>query len=316
MYLSLEQISNDFNLNSGLKDEIRKELKKKLAECQPDKKNGEFKAVEQKEEFEKINLALDYLDTPVDVALRKEISNLALVVKDLATRKDENEFLNRKEERLIKKIDNSMRTYASAHLIPIITAVIFAGILSIILFFPKPISEHEILSRYINIHSNSFPLLWLVAVLAAVNLKLFFTILERKDKKRKNSLKLESTQNMLFNEFISFNIKHHNIAKNKTIQSTKEKFAFFIRNFDLDSRTYKLRRRSLFFIPLRVFIGDSRIDMGVAEDLSEIILNRMLAKDLINVKTQKTIADIFTVKLDEDLYTYYQEKSKDEMNVD
>ena len=69
-------------------------------------------------------------------------------------------------------------------------------------------------------------------------------------------------------------------------------------------KEYQPERRNP-FSPFRIFFGDSRIDMGLAQDLSEIILNRMKSKELLKVITQKTISDIYIIELNNELKKYY-----------
>lgn len=305
MYKSIEQITKEFELKNGSKEDIRKQLKLRLKDCHPDKNGGVFKTAEHQVQFEKLSSAIEFLDTPVEIELRREISDLSKIIMDFAIKKNDDEVLIKKEENLSKKIESNVNNYASAHLFPKITSSIIAGLLSILWLFPKTISEHKILSKFIDIESPNFAIFWLLTLVCSGCIWLILTMRERRDKELKNSLKLDSVQNMLFDEFI----RHLNVTKydsnTDVISFTKEAFIHFIRGFNL--KYHKYRSDEEFApIPNNTVFGNSRIDMGLAQDLSEIILNRMQSKELVKVKTQKTISDIYIVELDEEMKNYYR----------
>jgi cbb3-type cytochrome oxidase subunit 3 len=302
MYTNTEQIIKDFDLKVSLKEELRKELKKKLKDCHPDKVGGEFKTTEQKEYFEKISSAIDFLDTPVELSIRQDIGDLARIVKDLAQIKNENNFLYKKEESLATRIDSNVKNYVSTHLFPKIGSSIITGILSMLWFFPKSISEHEVLSRYIDVKSIKFTLTWALAIILTCCIWLILNMLERKETDRRNNLKLESIQNKLFDDFLRYMI-HEKPRESDMIEFTKENFINFIRGFD--KKTHRLSPRQVLFNRIRILLGNSKIDIGLAQDLSEIILNRMQTKEIIKIISQKTISDIFIFELDENLRNYY-----------
>ena len=303
MYTSTEQIINDFDLKVSLKEELRKELKKKLKDCHPDIAGGEFKTIEQKEYFEKISSAIDFLDTPVELSIRQDIGDLARIVKDLAQIKNENNFLYKKEESLATRIDSNVKNYISTHLFPKIGSSVIAGVLSILWLFPKSISEHEILSRYIDIKSTGFTLTWAFALIFTCYIWLILNMLERKETNRRNSLKLESVQNRLFDNFIRDMI-HEKPSESEMIEFTKEDFMDYLRDFD--KKTQRLNPRIALSNPIRTLLGNSKIDIGLAQDLTEIILNRMQTKEIIKIISKKTISDIFILEIDENMKNYYR----------
>lgn len=305
MYTDLDQIIKDFNLDSKSKDSIRKELKSRLKKFHPDKNGGEFGSKEQKLMFEKISHAIDFIDTPVDVVLRREITDLTKVIKDLAIKRNAVDLLSTKEDELYKRIEGNIKSFASTHRFPKITTSVIAGLLSIIWVFPKTITEHQVLSRIMDTQSPIFTIFWLVSIIMATQLWLFLSILERKDKERKNSLKIESVQNSLFNEFVRYRIRDERYERNSSmLRFTKEEFMDFIRGFNL--RTKKINPQRVNTSSSSGFLfGDSRIDTGLSQDLSDIILGRMQAKELIVIKTQKTISDIYLMKIDKDMEEHY-----------
>ncbi len=307
MFNNLNEIIEEFDLSSSTKNDIRKELKIKLKDCHPGvNKDGEFLSDEKKLLFERISSAIEFIDAPVELVLSKEISDLKKVVQDLAIRKNEDEISLKKEEVLTKKIDSNIKNYATIHLFPKITSSIIAGLLSIIWLFPKTVSEHMILKKYIDVESPRFSLIWLLGLFFTGYLWLILNMLERRDKERKNSLKLESVQNMLFDEFISYK-GNLGMDEEKEIQFSKEEFIQFIRGFNLRRKEFRPERRDI-FSPYRVIFGDSKIDMGLAQDLSEIVLSRMQSKELVKVITQKTISDIYIVELNSIMRNYYRQQ--------
>jgi len=298
MYTSTEQIINDFDLKVSLKEELRKELKKKLKDCHPDKDGGEFKTTKQKEYFEKISSAINFLDTPLELSLRQDVGELAKIVKDIVKTNNEENYILKKEEIFTSKIEINVKNYASTHLFPKISSSIIAGILSFLWLFPKSISEHEILSEYFDIKSTSFTIFWFFCIIMTAYIWLIFSALELKDKKRKNNLKLESVQNELFNKFLTSLIRHIE-NESETIEFTKEEFMNFIAGIDK-------HKNNTVADSLNLILGSPKIDIGLAQDLSEIILKRMQAKEIVKIKEQKSISDIFIVELDDNLKNYYR----------
>lgn len=308
MFDSLNDIKEQLNLKSTSKKDLRKELKIKLKECHPDSSGGgEFESIEKKSLFDKIMTAIEFIDTPAELVLKREISDLKRVVQNLAFKRNEDEVLIKREEILTTKIETSIKNYSSTHLFPKITSSIITGFLSLIWLFPKSITEHIILRRYIDVESPLFSAVWFVGILLTGQLWFMLNTLERKDKDRKNSLKLEAVQNMLFDKFIKF--RYEKYREEVVIQFTKEDFINFIRNFNLRFEEYQPERRNS-SSHFRIFFTDSRIDMGLAQELSEIVLNRMKAKELVRVITQKTISDIFIFELNDQLKeNYYRQRT-------
>ena len=210
MFNNLAEIKEQLDLKSSNKEELRKVLKLKLKECHPDSNGGrDFESIEKRLLYEKITAAIEFIDTPVELVLRREISDLKKVVQDLAIKRNDDEVLIKKEELLTSKIETNIKNYTSSHLFPKITSSVIAGLLSIIWLFPKTVSEHIILKNYIDVQSPFFSIIWFLGLFFTGYIWLALNTLERRNKGRKNSLKLEAVQNMLFDGYIKYQLENN-----------------------------------------------------------------------------------------------------------
>ena len=239
---SINQLRLELGLNSSSKSDLKKEVKAKIKEIHPDKNNGEFKTEEEKQNYQKLKSALDFLNSSTELVTREEITSLTKIIKDLALVKDE----KRQESVLSDKIDSKIKSFKSALLFPKITSTSIAGLLSIIWLFPKTVSEHQVLSRLLNTSDQVFTTFWLFTLGLSAYLWFFLNFLERRYKQRINTLKLETTQNFLFNEFIRYKSYNVESVKNGFLRFSKEELIEFISNYNLNKKEYQydLRYRS------------------------------------------------------------------------
>ena len=300
---SIEQIIREFNLEYTSLENLKKDLKSKLVECHPDKNGGSFKNNEEKEKYESLNLAYEFVSNQrTDIVSRDEISALTKAIKDLAIDKSE----TKSEEVLLDKINSSIKTYNSIHLFPKITTTAVTGIISFLWLFPKTISEHEILSTIINTSSKGFTFFWIGSLIITGYIWLILKYFERRDASIKRTLNLESTQNMLFNEFIRHQLYDEKVIDKGFLQFRKEDLIEFISGFDLRRREYHYKKRRI-TSPLEMFMGSRNIDVELNQSLTDLIINKSVSKGLISVDSTKSLSDIYTLKIDEESRNHYRQ---------
>ncbi len=81
---SLNEIKEEFGIESEEVDSVKKELKKLIKDIHPDKNNGEFKNKLDKKNYHNIQSALDFLEKGFEVVSRVELHALMKSINDLA----------------------------------------------------------------------------------------------------------------------------------------------------------------------------------------------------------------------------------------
>ncbi len=299
---SVEQITKEFDLEFISIANLKRELKTKLAKFHPDRNGGSFKSNGDKEIYESLISAYDFVSSQkTDIVSRDEISALTKAIKDLAVEKNK----TKTEEVLAERIDNSIKSYSSIHLLPKISTTAIASVISILWLFPETVSEHQILSSLIEPSSNGFTFLWLGTMFFSGIIWIILKLLEMKNASMKKTFNLESTQNMLFNEFVRYQLYDDDIIERGYMKFRKEDLIEFIRGFNLGKRKYDYKR-GYRLSPLSLFLDNRNINLELHQCLADLIINKAVLKGLVTVDKSKSLSDEYTLKVNEESKNYYR----------
>lgn len=290
-YKNLNQIKKDFNISDDDIKEVRKELIKIKAKLHPDKNSGKFKTKDDENRYHKVGEAIQFIDeekSNYTLIPLKEVNSLINTIKELIPSDKEN-ILLKQEHQLSEKIESGIKNVKSRHLLPKVSVTAVSAILSIIWLFPSQISEHPVLSKFIDINSIWFTVVWFYSLMTTGALWLYFAFSENKDKQFKSLLKIEAFQDEIFKEFIGFK-KHQ--SREGDFNFTKSEFIDFIR-FEVPDRNnpegLKIAR----------YINRFRnLDLELAQSLSETILIRAENKECIKKDNRKSLSDVYLLSKD------------------
>jgi hypothetical protein len=160
---SVQQIREEFEIDSTEPEQIRKELNSRLAEMHPDRREDEEFSSEDKDRWAKIQNAKDFIDTDETemmvparqvTALQKKVDELSLTAKS-------NEVKSQLSEN-IRDQESKIRSYGRG---PRITSTAVTTVLTGLIAFPEYTSNHPILSGIIDFQSLTFTLIWLYCLL-------------------------------------------------------------------------------------------------------------------------------------------------------
>lgn len=259
-FKSINEIKEEFSIKSDDIIEIKRLLKKKMAELHPDKNKGDFKTKKTKNVYEKIDSAIKFIDKIlknesqlVPISSIKEITN---TVRDIIVLENKS-ILEKAEDKIYNKIDNIINEHISKNKK---TKYIYSSILlppTIMWLFPTSFSEHPILKQFLS-SFDSYNILWIFCVIIVLSILMTINNKNKKIIKAYQYLKSEPYQNMLFIFFINNKSKNHKFSKDDFVES--------IRNFDY--RTYETSR--LVFLSRQI-----RIEEKIAFDVASKVLIKM-----------------------------------------
>ncbi len=272
-FTSIEHIKIEFGLKGNQKDEIKSELKRKLADSHPDKVSEDKFDSEQ---FEKIKSALGFINKPsTDLVTTEQVTDLIKIVKELTTKN----HIDSNEKQFTDSLDNLYKERKEALFIPKISLSVVTAVLSFLWLFPQTVQDHPILSKYINFENQTSTIIWLTLLMYTV---FFWVLISRKEKKEKNlskRLKTERTQNKILVDFQK---------ENNSQKFTKSDLTDFI----LDKYSF----RKLPSISA-VFMGRVGIDLETGENLANFIIGKSENKGLIEeIKKSKSLDELYEWK--------------------
>lgn len=273
-FTSIEHIKIEFGLKGNQKDEIKSELKRKLADSHPDKVSEDKFDSEQ---FEKIKSALGFINKPsTDLVTTEQVTDLIKIVKELTTKN----HIDSNEKQFTDSLDNLYKERKEALFIPKISLSVVTAVLSFLWLFPQTVQDHPILSKYINFENQTSTIIWLTLLMYTV---FFWVLISRKEKKEKNlskRLKTERTQNKILVDFQK---------ENNSQKFTKSDLTDFI----LDKYSF----RKLPSISA-VFMGRVGIDLETGENLANFIIGKSENKGLIEeIKKSKSLDELYEWKI-------------------
>lgn len=268
---SIEHIKEEFELNGVDKNEIKSELKKKLAEAHPDKV-GEEKF--DSEYFEKIKSGLEFFSnsTSTDLVATEQVTDLIKIVKDLTA---SNSF-NVAEKQFADSLNEYYKEKREALLLPKISLSVVTGLLSFLWLFPQTVEDHPVLSKYISFENSTSTLIWAVILVYTLMFWMLISMKERREKNLSKRLKTERTQNKILSDF---NKENGNLVFSKSD----------LTDFILEK--YGTRRQQPIWI---AFMGRAGIDQESAESLANHLIGKAERKGLIKeIKESRTLDESY-----------------------
>lgn len=325
-FKTIEEIISHFKLNNKEVEEIKKELRNIRKNIHPDKTQGEFKNNEDKDIFNNIQQALDFLDQQAFTTLpatKNDITALTTVLKEFAlTRKEtlDSEAISKRDSVLTSKIQESINTFHKLHTTPKITGVIITSVVTALWAFPSIVKTHPLLSVLYDFNKE-FTIIWLFCLIITSFFWLKIKKIEKIDKEIKQNFKLESTQNYIFSLFIKWmhatdkgyeflDEKHvYHFCKDDLIRFLLTRYEIlqsYLRNTD-NLRYYEIIRKisdfeddsnklnykkkpTLLFNYLPV---PGEINMEIAQLICDLIIDRLNAKEVIIKSKEKSLSDYY-----------------------
>lgn len=273
-YTSIEQIKIEFGFEFRDVNQAKELLNDLKKQTHPNNTKGDFANEEQKTKYFKALAALDYLNSLNNdnqlIVVEKMTDLIKVMITDvLVTKKDLS-----LEQSLDNKITFALTNYRPKSFGPKISLTAITAILTFIFLFPGQIKDNPTISRFINPTNPFFGILWLTCLFYT---GFFWWLTYRQDEAAKRSLsllKVDSTQNAIFHDFISVNSVF-----------TKDDLTNFI--FETSSR----RRHSNL---LNIF-GSEIINLEIAQNTAELIIARAEKKNVIRKTADGGLSDKFEV---------------------
>jgi hypothetical protein len=231
-FSSIDEIKEHFGLDQNDPNELRKELKKLLANSHPDKTGGTFKGKTQQRNHEELSAAIDFIDNlSTEIVLtRQELVEIKQQINNLAAIKENYE--NAKKEEYTKLLENhidvSVVKFQKKHLSLKVTSIVVTSILTAIWTFPTIVEHQPLLKNLLALKSIPFTIVWIISLVAVGFIWIFTKSIEKRDRLIKKNYSIDSTQNIIFKMFCAW------------LQVTKYK------SYEWESKTYRFSRDDLF----------------------------------------------------------------------
>lgn len=281
-FKSIDEIKEHFGITLDDTNEIRKELKKRLAkeDAHPDKTGGSYKSKVQQRNYDELSNAIEFIDALSTelVVTREDWGQLQKTISELVVLK-ETENLKTKEQftKLLENhIDNSVVSFQKRHLTIKITSFVATTVITAIWAFPSLIKGHPILSKILILDSIPFTIVWIFSLLFVGYIWIYSKIIEHQDKMMKMNYSIDTTQSIIFKLFCAW------------LRASKYK------NYDYETKTYIFSRDDLFNFILNHY-GKMFKEFGEFYDLSEMELYLKISdkykdrKELLIIKEKKNI---------------------------
>ncbi|MCU0470302.1 MAG: hypothetical protein MUF58_17050 [Arcicella sp.] len=308
--MEINDIKKMLNVTSNDTEELKKAIKNKLASIHPDKNGGNgFASENDKILFNRLTESLDSIDS-------KENNQLALIQKQNdSIIKIVETFVNTNSskidsENLDRKIADSIQVYKDSNLFSKITSSVISGILTIIWMFPKTFSEHPFLKSIFNfgklnivdsgVAEAFFSVIWLSILIFTFRIWYVLIRKEYSDKFFKQTLTLDTVQNEIFSNFIRKIYNNRSSLQNP----------IFFNNTHLLNHIYESESnnnvniatgkspisRFLYILNLPFFTVEKRIDLELAQSLTNIILNKACEKKVISKIDKISLGDTYKIE--------------------
>ncbi len=266
-YVSIQQIKSDFDIHTDDVDVLLEHLKEVRNKVHPNSTQGNFVDAAQKETYYKVEEAIEYANKHKGNDQLMVVSKMTDLMKVMVAELIPANKQNSLEQHLETKITKAVKNHRSKLFIPKVSLTAFTTVLSFLYFMPTQIKANPTMSLLVDPTSRQFAQVW---VLLLVSTALFWIISYYRDQKSKNLLsllKVESTQNIIFSEFLEINKEF-----------TKDKLTRFIFGY------YKSKSKEPF---IRLILNNHEIiSLEIAQNTAEVILSRAEKKNAI-----KKIAD-------------------------
>lgn len=273
--ITINQIKEDFNLESDDIEVILISLKNERIEIHPDRTKGVFTDKEHEERYHKVNESINYIEnlkSNNSLAIIEQVISLVKVVKDLLPNTKETVMQTNLESRINFAIQN----YKSKLFFPKISFTAISAIMTFLFAFPTQIKDNVILSKYLDTQSSLFTIIWLIMLIYTAMFWYIVYLSQERSKRNLSLLKVDSTQNDLFEKFIR-------IIKDK--EFSKDQLTHFI------YENYKYHK-----INSLLFFRDDTINLEVAQSIAEIVIARGEKKGVIKLSNQNSLSDLYILQ--------------------
>jgi hypothetical protein len=273
---TINQIKKDFGLGSNNIDELIEILKEKRINLHPDKTNGNFIDKAHEQDYHNVDESIQCLEnisSNSSLMVNEQITSLINVVKDLIPNTKESTLQTNLESRINFAIEN----YKSRLLIPKVSLTAITAVMTFLIAFPTQVKDNIILAKYLDTQSSYFALTWLTMILYTGAFWLITYSNQERGKRNLSMLKVDSTQNLIFDDFIRF--------ENRTLFSKDELTNFIFRR-------YSRRNKSL----MSLFFGEETVTLEVAQSIAEIIIARGEKKCILKPSGENSLSDTFIVQ--------------------
>jgi len=274
MYNSIGEIQKDFELEFHDVGNLRDSLNSLRIELHPDKNNGDFKNESDKEKFLKLNAAIQYIDSIKNdnqIIAVERMTELIKAITELIPNSTQTTLQNN----LDLRIGNAIGQYRSKLYVPKISLTAITGVMTFLFAVPAQLKDNAVLSRFLNPQNPTFVLMWLIMLFYTGAFWLITFMNEEKAKRQLSLLKVDATQNELFDKFV---------MQLSSLDFSKDELTEYI--FNQHTRANK---------SILLFSSDI-ITMEVAQSISELIINRAEKKGLIGTNVSKSLSDRYTFK--------------------
>lgn len=332
---SLKEILKHFELEEDDAEIIRKKLKKLRNKLHPDKTEGNFENDEDKQEFLNLQGAIKFLEKKTSKQLTVKGTNTAVseILKDFTKSKKLQQDIVKVEKqssKLSSILDDNVKTFHRKTKSPKITTIAITTVISALWLFPNVVKNHPVLSVLLK-YNAEFSFLWLSVMIISCFLWLKIKSIESNEEDIMRSYKMENTQNKMFTLFIKWiqcdyqKIEYKKDHSGKYIYFTSddlteflinryELFKIYLKRNSKDSDRYEFtkrlredeengffeqlqnRRRNL-FSPLTQFLPKpGEINLEIAQMLSDLIIQRLLSKEIIKVSDKKNLSETYQLE--------------------
>jgi hypothetical protein len=273
--ISLSQLKQDFDLQSNDLDVLRDSLNLIRIELHPDKNNGIFKNQPEEERYHKISEAIEFIESlksNTSLMVVEQMTDLVKAIAMLVPNNKESSFQTNVET----KINFAIANYKSKLFLPKISLTVVAAVMTFLFALPSQLKDNPALSKYLNVQSSSFIVIWLMMLLYTGFFWLMAYTNEERGKRKLSLLKVDSTQNEIFDEFIKLNDKS---------SFTKDELTEYI------FHRYSRANTSV------LLFGSEAVTKEVAQSISELILARAEKKGILQVSNENSLSDKFLLKM-------------------
>jgi hypothetical protein len=274
-YHTLQEIKDEFDIQTDELNSIKSILKELKKEVHPNNTKGEFLNDAQRERYYKTDAALDYLEKHKSndqlVIVEKMTDLVKMIVSEIIPSNKQSSL----EQNLDNKITSALDIFKSKSLFPKISLTAITGVVTFLFLFPNQIKENPYLAHYCNFQSPVFFMTWLMLLTFTGMFWLLTYRNEERAKRNLSLLKVDSTQNRIFNNFIE---------RNNAKQFSKDDLTQHI--FLFSSGRHRESITNFIF-------GSEIITLEVAQSTAEVIINRAEKKNIIKKQDGNGLADIY-----------------------
>ena len=281
----IDKIRREYMIDSQDLDEIKAELKRRLAKEHPDNNGG----VCNMETIQKINDDSEYVESllknkntnaaivPVDELLRAVID----ITKNTQLSKPKEEEL---QDKLVASIDTQMVDFRKRFTRPRYSLVTVTAILTFLWVMPEKIASHPVVQFFVDawVYDDFVVLLTFLWVFACVITGIYWTMTAQAERIEKNLLeriKLENFQNVIFMRYIK------KFKKGATFSKTD--FMDYLVN-----SIYSTTEKRMYLTRIR----KGYVREEVVQSMADIILNRAIEHGVIRKTDSFSLVDCFIVE--------------------